>query len=119
MSHTVQCKIAVTDKDALAQAAKNCGYEFWQEGQHKLFDGTYQGCAVQIPGWRYPVVANTETGELKYDDYNGSWGKVADLDYLLQEYSAVTMEMQAALQGYSCQREYDAQTNDLTLTVSC
>jgi len=35
---------------------------------------------VQLPEWRYPVVAQLDAGELRFDNYNGHWGKPEHLD---------------------------------------
>ena len=54
---------------------------FTAKGKHKLYGGNvYEGIGLQLPGWNYPVVINTETGLASYDNFNGSWGKEIELD---------------------------------------
>jgi hypothetical protein len=43
------------------------------QGTHRLFSGHVSGLGVQLPDWRYPVVCNLSSGELKFDNYNGHW----------------------------------------------
>lgn len=117
MSHITTCKVEVRDEEALREAAKACGFTVLEPGEHDLYERSVSGIGVELPGWQYPVVADPESGELSYDNYNGRWGELSLLDQFLQEYTAAVISQQAAEQGYSCTREYDRETNDLTITV--
>ena len=44
------------------------------QGKTKLFSGEVEGLAVKLPDWVYPVVCNTATGQVQYDNFNGRWG---------------------------------------------
>ena len=51
---------------------------------------------------------NTATGDIHFDNYNGSWGKIEELNKLVQEYSLQTAEEQLEefrLQGWDIQRQ--------------
>ena len=51
------------------------------------FEGPATGLLVKLPGWLYPVVCDTGTGSLRYDNYNQAWGKQEHLDKFLQLYA--------------------------------
>ena len=57
------------------------------------------GHAVELPGWRYPVVCQTETGDLKYDDFGGRWGDQVQLNRFLQAYAVEKVKIEARRQG--------------------
>ena len=59
------------------------------------------GLLVQLPGWLYPVVADTATGQLRYDNYAGVWGDPAHLDGFLQHYSVEKARIEARKRGHS------------------
>ena len=62
---------------------------------------------VKLPGWLYPVVFNTQTGEANFDNYNGGWGNVEELHSLVQEYSIQVAEaesQQLVVQGWTMER---------------
>ena len=50
------------------------------KGRAQLFSGEATGLIVKLRDWKYPVVFDTTTGEAKYDNYNGRWGKQQQLD---------------------------------------
>ena len=58
------------------------------------------GQIVQLPGWNYPVVADTATGELHFDNYGGAWGKQSELDKLLQTYATEKAKAEARRAGH-------------------
>ena len=66
-----------------------------------LFSGEVTGLGVQLPDWRYPVVAQLDTGELRYDNYSGRWGEQQHLDRFLQTYAVETVKSQARRKGHS------------------
>ena len=105
MSHTVKVSVSLKDPAIIERARIRCGLPALKEGTHKLYSGTFKGLALQLPNWNYPVVINTETGEAKYDNYSGKWGKQVELDKLCQAYAleAGTSAFQA--QGYTVTEE--------------
>lgn len=107
MSHTVKTKSvavknpAILEKAVQALAAQGINISLpngLNNQPVKLYQGNYNGIAVKLDGWNYPVVIDTNKGELAYDNYNGSWGKQEQLDTLLQEYVK-----QEAIDVYSAQ----------------
>lgn len=94
MSHTVTTKIEFRDKGPLGDAIVKMGGKVLGQGSHKLFAGFEGGFGFELPGWRFPLVL-TDKNELKFDDYNGAWGKQADLE-TLKGYYAVEMAAKVA-----------------------
>ncbi len=102
MSHTVTTKVKFAQPAAgeagkespLAKAVVRLGGKFLGQGNHKLYQGTETGAGFTLPEWRYPIVLSP-SGELKYDDYHGSWGNVKDLGRL-QDFYAVEAARAAA-----------------------
>jgi hypothetical protein len=68
MSHIVQIQTQVRDPVAIAAACQRLTLPAPAQRTAKLYDGQYTGWCVELPGWRYPLVCNTASGELKYDN---------------------------------------------------
>lgn len=101
MSHIVTIRTRVRDAAALAAACKRLGLEAPVEGTAKLFSGQAAGWIVRLPGWKYPVVADVASGELKYDNYNEKWGAKSELDRLLQAYACEKTKLEARRAGHT------------------
>ena len=100
MSHVTTTKTQIKSKETLATVCKKLGLSEPQYGTAKLYDGqTRTGEIVQLPGWRYPVVINTATGELHGDNYNGRWGDKTQLDKLVMHYGAEVVRREANRNG--------------------
>ncbi len=100
MSHIVQIKTEVRDFSAVQQACQRLKLAPPVQGRFKLFAAEESGCGVQLRDWRYPVVCQLETGELKYDNFNGRWGDPGRLDEFLQGYAVEKTRLEARRQGY-------------------
>ncbi|QEG22035.1 DUF1257 domain-containing protein [Mariniblastus fucicola] len=70
-------------------------------GTFELYNSKETGLGFELPNWKYPVVANTETGELRFDNYNGRWGSQEFLDQFLQAYAAEQVKIEARKKGHS------------------
>src|SRR5271156_2456054 len=99
MSHIVTIKTKVTDPAALVAACRRLGLEQPIRGTAELFSAQATGLIVKLPGWQYPVVADVGTGEVKFDNYEGSWGDQAELDKLLQAYAVERAKAEARRAG--------------------
>ncbi len=82
----------------------------------RLFSATATGLCVQLPGWRYPVVADLKTGKLAYDNYNGHWGEQKHLDAFLQGYAVEKAKLEATRKGHSVS-ETRLQDGSIRVTV--
>ena len=43
------------------------------QGTAELYSGEATGLLVQLPGWLYPAVNDTSSGEVRYDTFEGRW----------------------------------------------
>lgn len=99
MSHLVSIQTQVRDPIAVEAACTRLKLSVPVRRTVKLFSAEATGLAVELPGWRYPVVCQTETGELKYDDFNGRWGNKEQLCSFLQAYAVELVKLQARREG--------------------
>ena len=101
MSHIVEIKTQVRDAEAVRSACRRLGLSPPVEGATKLFSAMATGLAVQLPGWNYPVVCETSTGSLKYDNFGGRWGEQKQLDQFLQAYAVERAKLEARKHGHT------------------
>jgi hypothetical protein len=95
LSHTVAIRTEMKDEAALRAACKELGYPEPQQGVHKLYGHqTATGLGVMVPGWHYPLVINTQTGEIK-SEYGFEQEAAEQIKKLTQMYGA-----QKAMQLY-------------------
>lgn len=117
MSHIVSIQTEVRDPVAIRSACDRLKLPEPVFGQTKLFSSSATGWAVQLPEWRYPVVADVNTGKLAYDNYNGRWGEQKQLDRLLQGYSVEKAKIEARKKGHTV-IEQPLEDGSIKLTVS-
>jgi hypothetical protein len=67
----------------------------------RLFRDEATGLAVELSGWRYPVVCQTETGELRYDNFSGRWGAEQELHRFQQTYAIEKAKLELRRQGHT------------------
>ena len=100
MSHIVEIKTEVRDEAAVKAACVRLQIPTPERKTVRLFSAQATGLAVQLPGWNYPVVCNTETGQLSYDNYQGHWGEQAHLHKFLQAYAVEKAKIEARKKGH-------------------
>ena len=101
MSHIVEIKTEVRDEGAVQSACSRLHLPLATRGTFELYSSTETGLGIELPHWKYPVVANTETGQLRYDNYNGRWGSQEFLDQFLQRYAVEKAAIEARKKGHS------------------
>jgi len=101
LSHIVSIQTEVRDPDAVASACRRLGLPAPAHGTATLFEGQAAGLLVQLPGWMYPVVLETATGQVRFDNYSGAWGDPAQLDRFLQGYAVEKARIEARKRGHS------------------
>jgi hypothetical protein len=101
LSHTVQILTEVRDPSAVAAACRKLGLPEPVYGTAQLFGGEGTGLLVKLPDWLYPVVCDTASGTLAYDNYGGSWGRQEHLDAFLQRYALEKASLEARKRGHS------------------
>jgi hypothetical protein len=117
MSHVVQIQTQVRSAAAVRAGCKRLGLGEPVEGEVKLFTETVSGLAVRLRDWRYPVVFNVTTGESKFDNYEGRWGKQERLNEFLQAYAIEATKIEARRKGYSV-FEHPLADGSVKLTVN-
>ena len=90
---------------AVEAACRRLGLKAPTTGKFTLYAVERTGLGVNLPGWDYQVVCNLETGAVDFDNYNGSWGKQAELDKFLQAYAVEKAIYEAQKGGYSVYEE--------------
>ena len=100
MSHIVEIQTEVRDPVAVAAACQRLGLPEPVHGTAKLFEGEAAGWLVKLPGWLYPVVCDTATGSVRFDNYNQQWGRQEQLDRLLQAYAIEKARIEARRRGH-------------------
>ncbi|MDA7918234.1 DUF1257 domain-containing protein [Mariniblastus sp.] len=88
-----------------------------KRGTCELYNSTETGLGVELPKWRYPVVPNTETGQICFDNYGGRWGEQEYLDQLLQMYAVEKAKIESRRRGHSV-TEQRLDDGSVKLTVS-
>lgn len=104
MSHSVTCKVLLTNRDHLQAALSRIDGATMKAGIHteQMYDGkSATGISINLPGWKYPLVVQ-ESGESVYDNFQGRWGDQSHLDSLVQEYTIETLRAEAATHNYLC-----------------
>jgi hypothetical protein len=116
MSHIVEIKTEVRDEAAVRAACTRLQLPTPEQKTVRLFNATATGLCVQLPGWSYPVVCNTQTGALQYDNYNGHWGEQSRLNQFLQAYAVEKAKVEARKKGHSVS-ETRLQDGSIRVTV--
>lgn len=101
MSHVVTIETKVHDPAAVAAACQRLSLAAPVQGTAELFSGTATGTLVQLPGWQYPVVVDTLSGTMKFDNYGGRWGEQQELDRFMQMYAVEKAKIEARKKGYA------------------
>ena len=101
MSHIVEIKTEIRDEASVQLACGRLGLPPAERGTFSLFTSTETGLGIRLRDWKYPVVANTDTGQLRYDNFNGRWGRQENLDSFLQKYAVERAKLEARKKGHS------------------
>ncbi len=117
MSHIVSITTKLRDATAVAAACRRLNLPEPTHGTVELFSAQATGLMVRLPGWTYPAVIDTGSGEVKFDNYGGSWGKQTELDKLLQAYAIEKTRVEARRVGHTVTEQALAD-GSIKLTVS-
>ena len=118
MSHTVEIKTEVRDEAAVNAACSRLHLPRATRGTFELYSEEVAGLGIELPRWKYPVVANTDTGQLKFDSYGGRWGSQEYLDQFLQMYAVEKAKIESRKRGHSvCEQRLDNGAIKLTINL--
>jgi hypothetical protein len=101
MSHIVTIATKVQDPVAVLAACQRLNLPEPVHGTATLFSGAVTGLLVKLPEWVYPVVVDTATGQVAYDNFEGAWGDPKQLDLFMQMYAVEKAKLEARKKGYS------------------
>jgi hypothetical protein len=119
VSHIVEIHTEIRDPTAVAAACQRLNLPAPADGTTRLYSGTVSGLAVQLPGWKYPVVCDLPSGRLQYDNFQGRWGADQELHRLLQAYAVEKTRLEARRQGHTLtERPLDDGSIHLTIQVA-
>jgi len=116
LSHIVEIKTEVRDEQAVKAACARLNLAAPEHKTTRLFSATVTGLCVQLPGWNYPVVANLQTGQVQYDNFNGHWGEQKHLHSFLQAYAVEKAKIEARKKGHSVS-ETSLQDGSIKVTI--
>ena len=117
MSHVVTIQTQVRDPVAIAAACQRLALPPPTDGETKLFSQVVTGWAVQLPGWRYPVVCEVAAGRIAYDNFEGRWGEAREINRFLQAYAAEKACLEARRRGHSV-TEQTLSDGSIKLTIA-
>jgi hypothetical protein len=117
MSHIVSIRTQIRDPAALTAACTRLGLSQPVQGTAQLFAGSVAGLIVQLPEWQYPVVIDTPSGSITYDNFEGHWGEQKQLDRLLQAYAVEKARIEARRAGHTLTEQALAD-GSIRLTIS-
>ena len=117
MSHIVEIKTEVRDEAAVQAACSRLHLPRATRGTFQLYSTEETGLGIELPHWKYPVVADTETGQLRFDNYEGRWGAQEFLDQFLQAYATERVKIDSRKKGHSVV-EQRLDNGSIKLTVS-
>jgi hypothetical protein len=100
VSHVVTIKTEVRDHAAVSAACRRLQLAPPILGTAQLFSDQVAGLIVRLPDWTYPVVIDTTTGQVRFDNYEGAWGDQAQLDRFLQIYAVEKARIEARKKGH-------------------
>lgn len=101
MSHLVEIKTQVRNPEAIALACRRLGLPEPAHGTTKLYSGEATGVIVQLPKWRYPIVIDSATGAVQFDNFLGNWGSAEKMDQFLQAYAVELVRLEARKKGHT------------------
>lgn len=101
MSHIVTVKTQLRDPVAISAACQRLGLAAPVQGNAQLYAGqTAEGLLVQLPGWKYPIAINTESGQVQHDNFQNHWGDIEQLHAFLKAYAIEIVRSEARKKGY-------------------
>ncbi len=105
MSHIVQIHTEIRDSMAVQMACQRLQLPAPVQGTTQLYSDRVTGLAVQLPGWRYPAVCDTTSGQVRFDNFEGRWGDRQELDRFVQAYAVEKTRLEARKRGLSVQEQ--------------
>ena len=116
MSHIVEIATEVRDPAAVQLACARLCLGAPERGTARLYSGEASGLLIKLPGWKYPLVCDTDSATLKFDNFEGRWGAQHELDRFLQAYAIEKGKLEARRNGHTA-TEQSLQDGSVRLTI--
>ena len=106
MSHIVTIKTEVRDGAAVVAACRRLALPRPAMGTAQLYGGQAEGLLVRLPDWLYPIVIDTASGAIRYDNYGGCWGNEQHLHRFVQAYVVERARSEARKKSYATTEQF-------------
>jgi hypothetical protein len=116
MSHLVTIQTKLHDRAAINAACNRLKLPEPIQGKATVHLTDVTGLVLQLPGWEYPAVIDTESGQVHFDNYGGDWGKQQHLDAFLQAYAVEKAKLEASSKGHVVHEQTQAD-GSIKLTI--
>jgi hypothetical protein len=100
VSHIVIVETQLRDHAAVSAACRRLDLPPPMSGTAQLFSDQATGLIISLPGWTYPIVVDTTSGQVFFDNFNGAWGDQTQLDRFVQIYAVETARIEARKKGH-------------------
>ena len=97
MSHIATVEMNITDQEALAETCRDLGLQMTAHSSALVYQTAVEGTVIHLPGWTFPVVVRDKT--MLYDNYQGNWGDIKELNKLRRHYAVKATTRAAARMG--------------------
>ena len=118
MSHIVVIKVEVRDFDAIRSACRRLELKEPVHGKARIFQTVVEGVIVELPDWIFPVVCLLDTGEVKYDNFEGAWGDQKHLHRFVQMYGVEKTRLESRRHGLGSIIEQPLTDGSIKLTIN-
>jgi hypothetical protein len=95
----VTIKTELRDQAAVNGACRRLELPPPTQGTAQLFAGRAAGLILRLPGRAYPVVIDTQSGQVRYNNFQCAWGDRAQLDCFFQAYAGERARIEARKKG--------------------
>jgi hypothetical protein len=101
LSHIGTVKTEVRDESAVAAACRRLARPEPAAGTAQLYSGQASGLLVHLKDWLYPLVVDTDSGTIRFDNYGGCWGDEQHLHRFLQAYAVERVRSEARKKNHA------------------
>jgi hypothetical protein len=116
MSHIVTIETKIHDPIAVDAACRRLGLNQPIQGTAQLYSGEEAGLLVQLPAWQFPVVIDTLSGAVRFDNFEGRWGDAKEFDRFLQIYAVEKAKLEGRKKGWQV-REQNLQDGSIRVCI--
>jgi len=105
MSHCTTIDVKMKDVNVIKKVCKKLNIPFSEKTTTRFYDGkAATGTEVKLNGWKYPININS-SGEVIFDNYEGWWGDIKELNLFKQHYAVEKTKSIAIKNGYTFQEK--------------